>query len=367
MKRTITLLLVAMLLFAVPVAIHAKIYKWVDENGVTRYSQTRPSAAQVAPERVTSPRIREAAAADAAQRPANFCVDLSEVAGKLTVHMHRGMDYGSLWAWAEANAPDALGIINYVVSFRDTKITPGRVQGLVASQCRTGTYDHIWKKRIAQPDGFDAYAAYGTGWVIGPRHIATSQHVIEGKATVKVIQPSGQALSARVVAEDEPTDVAILEIDEGASLPPPLIVSRHPVAMGTAVFTIGYPHLDVMGRSPKLTHGVISATTGYQDNENQYQISVPVQSGNSGGPLLNMQGEVVGIVAAKLNAAALYNSRGDITQNVNYAIKSPLILKVFEQVRDDDDVPVQRTQARVGELDQLAARVQQSVVIVEAR
>lgn len=91
--------------------------------------------------------------------------------------------------------------------------------------------------------------------------------------------------------------------------------------MGESVFTIGYPTPVLQGASPKFTRGDISSLTGFQDDPRIYQISVPVQPGNSGGPLVDMQGNVKGIVLAVLDAKTAFRITGAIPQNVNYAIK----------------------------------------------
>lgn len=102
------------------------------------------------------------------------------------------------------------------------------------------------------------------------------------------------------------------------------------VGLGTEVFTIGFPQPELMGVEPKLSTGVISATSGIQDDTRTYQISVPVQAGNSGGPLIDNEGRVVGIVASKLNAAKVFEWTGDLPQNVNYAVKSTYLARLMD-------------------------------------
>ena len=131
------------------------------------------------------------------------------------------------------------------------------------------------------------------------------------------------------------------------------------MALGATVFTIGFPHSDVMGVQPKLANGVISSTTGVRDDAASYQISVPVQAGNSGGPLLDMNGQVVGIVAAKLRAERMFEATGDLTENVNYAIKSAFIAELV-------GVGSTGPEASPRSLEALANEVQPSVVRIVA-
>jgi len=92
--------------------------------------------------------------------------------------------------------------------------------------------------------------------------------------------------------------------------------------MGQEVFTIGYPNPVLQGVNVKLTKGSINSLTGVQDDIRLYQISVPVHPGNSGGPLLDMDGNVIGIIVAMLDAKTAFKISGSLPQNVNYAIKS---------------------------------------------
>ena len=87
--------------------------------------------------------------------------------------------------------------------------------------------------------------------------------------------------------------------------------------------TFGFPLFGLLSSGPTLTTGDVSALSGLRDNQADYQISAPVQPGNSGGPLLDAKGNVVGVVVAKLNAARIAEmTDGDIPQNVNFAVKA---------------------------------------------
>jgi S1-C subfamily serine protease len=89
----------------------------------------------------------------------------------------------------------------------------------------------------------------------------------------------------------------------------------------------------MQGVEPKFTDGKISSLAGMQDDPSEYQISVPVQPGNSGGPLCDARGEVVGIVVARLNDMAMLETSGVVPQNVNYAVKSRLAARLLQSVK----------------------------------
>jgi S1-C subfamily serine protease len=125
---------------------------------------------------------------------------------------------------------------------------------------------------------------------------------------------------ARVIASDRDRDLALLEVPAEAG--PPLAFRREVnLRRGEGVVTYGFPLAGLLSSGPTLTTGEISALAGLGDNQRQFQISAPVQPGNSGGPLLDMGGNVVGVIVSKLNAQRVAQRTGDIPQNVNFAVK----------------------------------------------
>ena len=94
---------------------------------------------------------------------------------------------------------------------------------------------------------------------------------------------------------------------------------------------IGFPLQGLLTSQPSLSTGNISALAGIDNNEKVYQLSSPIQKGNSGGPVFNKQGLVLGIVQSKLNAIKVARSTGDIPQNINFAIKSSQILEFLKK------------------------------------
>jgi len=90
------------------------------------------------------------------------------------------------------------------------------------------------------------------------------------------------------------------------------------------VIVVGYPLGGLLGSGPQVTTGNVSSLIGPGDDTRALQFTAPTQSGNSGGPLLDSDGRVVGVVSAKLNAVRVHEMTGDIPQNVNFAIKAAL-------------------------------------------
>jgi S1-C subfamily serine protease len=110
------------------------------------------------------------------------------------------------------------------------------------------------------------------------------------------------------------------------------IISSSGEKLGGLVATVGFPSIGLQGFSPKLAKGEIASLSGAGDDPRYFQISVPVQPGNSGGALVDAHGNVVGIVAAKLSAQAALDATGQLPENVNYAVKSSLLLSFLESV-----------------------------------
>jgi serine protease Do len=102
--------------------------------------------------------------------------------------------------------------------------------------------------------------------------------------------------------------------------------------LGGTVATIGFPNIGMQGFAPKFARGEIASLSGASDDARYFQISVPVQPGNSGGALVDEHGNVVGIVSAKLDASVALAASGALPENVNYAVKSSFLLSFLESV-----------------------------------
>ena len=181
----------------------------------------------------------------------------------------------------------------------------------------------------------------GTGVIVSSSGlIVTAAHVINGAKKIEV-PLNGIKLQATIIEIDSRNDLALLRIG-GSGWPAAPITPSREVRLGQSVFTIGYPNTDIQGSSPKFTKGEISSLSGMQDEPTQWQISVPVQSGNSGSPLFDEAGNVVGVVVSKLNALETAKTTGDLAQNVNYAVKNAYLLPMLEKFQDKLPSPRKR-------------------------
>lgn len=160
----------------------------------------------------------------------------------------------------------------------------------------------------------------GSGFFITPNVVVTSNHIIKDASKIEIIYDDIK-ITALVIGHDESSDLALLMAAGLENRVSPLtLANSNNMRQGNRVYALGFPLPKIMGMQPKLSEGLISSTTGLQGDIRMYQISTPVQPGNSGGPLLNDQAEVVGVITGSLNAVNMMKL-GIAVQNVNYAVK----------------------------------------------
>jgi S1-C subfamily serine protease len=170
----------------------------------------------------------------------------------------------------------------------------------------------------------------GTGFFITEDgYLVTSQHVIVDANQVRLVTSAG-IISARIIKVDAANDLALIKAEGRFSALS--VVSSRMMRLGSTVATVGFPNIGLQGFAPKLAKGEIASLAGAQDDPRYFQISVPVQPGNSGGALVDGLGNVVGVVAAKLSASAALETSGQLPENVNYAEKSSFLLGFLESV-----------------------------------
>lgn len=162
-------------------------------------------------------------------------------------------------------------------------------------------------------------------------YLITNEHVAGQGAQVRLLTATG-IIAAKVVKVDAANDLALLKAQGKFSAVP--VATSRPVKLGDTVATIGFPNVVMQGFAPKFARGEIGSLSGPQDDARYFQISVPVQPGNSGGALVDEHGNVVGVVSAKLSAKEALSRSGALPENVNYAVKSSFLLGFLESVPD---------------------------------
>ena len=137
------------------------------------------------------------------------------------------------------------------------------------------------------------------------------------------------SVAVRLVATSQAEDFSLLKAAEAVETIASLR-SEPALRAGDGVVVFGFPLTGLVASTGNLTTGNISALAGIGDSTHLLQISAPVQPGNSGGPLLDLSGNVVGVVEMKLNAALVASKTGDIPQNINFAIKASVLASFLE-------------------------------------
>jgi len=203
----------------------------------------------------------------------------------------------------------------------------------------------------------------GSGIIIGRQGIvATNYHVIEGAETIDVSirnDNGTKTCEAAILCTDKANDLALLRLQAFDAERFPDIPYAVPVGTfdaGTSVFTMGYPMADFMGNEVKVTDGIINAKTGYQGDAVTYQISAPIQPGNSGGPLFDKKGNLVGITNAGIPAA----------NNVGYAIKAVYLRNLIESAPIRIEIPETSDLAGM-ELPEQIKRLSNFIVYIKVR
>lgn len=178
----------------------------------------------------------------------------------------------------------------------------------------------------------------GTGFALKGKYVITNHHVVDGARTLQVRGVRGdftKMYNAVVVAKDESHDMAIIRIED-SRFPGfgeiPYAIKSGLSEVGEEIFVLGYPMMSTMGEEVKLTTGVISSRSGFMGDISAYQVSAPIQPGNSGGPMFDSNGDVVGIVNAKHRQA----------DNASYAIKSPYMRMFIENSVSATTIPTNR-------------------------
>ena len=199
--------------------------------------------------------------------------------------------------------------------------------------------------------------ATGTGWYVAPGgYLVTNAHVVEDCKMVTL--KSGAELQILNMQPDE--DLALLK---GVTEVAPLVLrDGRSARLAEDVLIAGYPLGGILSSGINVTVGTVSALAGMGDDERRFQFTAPVQPGNSGGPVLDTSGHVIGVVVSKLNAMSIQDEIGDIPQNVNFGIALPSLIKFLK----GNDVPYapQASSTHIDKVD-LAELARESTVLLQ--
>jgi S1-C subfamily serine protease len=235
--------------------------------------------------------------------------------------------------WDEASEQDAIDQLLYKASLAGgtgiTDVTCESEGTNFAKNCWSSYTCHAGIVRVGSSGpraSGRVGASSGTGIAVSTEgHILTNSHVVHGAKFVSVTF-GGEVLPATVVREDAQNDLAILKVERRTI--PLAFRDDGRIRSGDPVTIIGFPLSAILSKEPHVTTGSVTALSGIKDDARFLQVSAPVQPGNSGGPVLDDSGRVIGVTVAQLDALKLALVTGTVPQNVNFAIKAS-IAKAF--------------------------------------
>ena len=177
-------------------------------------------------------------------------------------------------------------------------------------------------KPDAPPKG--KLASTGSGyWIDTQGRAITNHHVIEGCNGLS-IHKGMATVSAKLIADDPKSDLAVVR-GNLSDIHPLKFRDGKSIRPADGVVAVGFPYAGILSASSQVTTGTVTSLSGVGDDSRFLQISAPIQPGNSGGPLLDMSGNLVGTIVSTLDPIVIAKATGSIPQNVNFAIKSGVV------------------------------------------
>ena len=210
--------------------------------------------------------------------------------------------------------------------------TTGEATKYVAEAKRNGVACGV-QSVVAQPapkprDNKTYEVSSGSGFYVSEAgHIVTNHHVVDGCKSMK-IQSTGKVWNTTIIANDPQNDLALIKVDKkpahvfalSAETPFPL----------QDIIVAGFPFGDSFSSALKFTQGIISAGMGLGNNYSQIQIDAALQPGNSGGPIMDEYGNIVGVAVAKLSLKKIVDEYGVVPENTNFGVKASVVRNLME-------------------------------------
>ncbi len=189
-------------------------------------------------------------------------------------------------------------------------------------------------KNVFDYDAITEKVYSGTAFFIGDNTLITSSHIILDPNNVSILY-NGEEVKATVLLNDENMDIAVLKVDVISDCYFNLLSSSD-YKIADSIYALGYPMTSSLGNNIRVTNGSVSALSGLNGDTNFIQISAPIQPGNSGGPVINADFGVVGVVSSKISDAYALATTSQVAQNVNFAVKSDLVNLTVKDYKGND-------------------------------
>ena len=187
----------------------------------------------------------------------------------------------------------------------------------------------------------------GTGFAVSSNLVLTAYHVVENGESISV-SFGDISFPATVSSFNKDLDWALLKIS-GTAPATIQIGDSDSMKLGEEVYTLGYPTTDLLGNEIKFSKGEIGSLTGLGGNKDRFQISVPIQPGNSGGPLFSKSGQVVGIIVSTIDPGLFFSvTDGALPQGINFALKISAVRDLKPTLPPSDGIDVETNQRAIG-------------------
>lgn len=324
----------------------AKMYKWTDENGKIHYSQTRPPAQNIQ-------RFEELSIANK-QKKGNVkcCLAIRKIANQMIIAQTQGATITDLYTVYHPQLGELKEIANYVSHKFELGIEPSMISQMTFDTCLNAGFNLCIGEDISSPRQSSGSGVY----INSEGYLLTNHHVVNKCQTIRIL-PAEQ--NADLVVSDANIDLAILKTEPTEMYAQ---FKQDNVNLGEEIIVAGFPYRGELSSGINITTGTVSALAGPKDDKRLIQITAPVQPGNSGGPLLDKNGNLTGIVVSKLNSLYFAQKYKDIPQNINFAIRASYA-QAF--LKDHDIVAEVSTASEQKVTTDISQQAEQFTVVVE--
>lgn len=314
-------IILMLLLLALNSAARSEIYICTSPAGQTKYQDSPCEDGRGA---ISSIKKTTETAGDE-----TYCRAIQQLSTQIAQLMHKGVPstlvYDELGAQTTLSDKEITSVVNYVYSYKAVNYTPYRIGTLSNGKCMTGNW--IGPTKTTPPESISR-SSTGTGFIITQDgHIITNNHVVEACETAKIIINDNK-MEGTIVARSTELDLAVIKSD--AQVNPPSFRINEAI-LGETISVAGFPLTGILSSDLNITNGIVSAVRGMRDESVTFQITAPTQPGNSGGPVLDERGNVIGIVVSKLSSLWTLARTRDLPQNVNFAIHASYAIEFLKQ------------------------------------
>ena len=212
----------------------------------------------------------------------------------------------------------------------------------------------------------------GSGFFISPNLIVTNHHVVDSAQKVEIRTKDGQWLPGSVLTFDADYDIAILEVTGMEKSAKPLVIGESASAkVGQRVYSFGYPAPsklsgDISAMQLRMNEGIITSLQGFKGSEKELQVSIPTTGGNSGGPVVNVFGEPIGIITSKLSSVVKDDGSVDVPQNINFARRIERVVELVQEIERHWELSAINPQKSELKTEVMAEKMLDSVVLIRS-